>query len=108
MDSRKDRIYSEVESILSFLNTDNKKWKSFESNVNRRLGNVVANLRQEIPGLNEIDVKLFCYSIIKLDAETISTITGLTTSNIYSRKSRLKDRIASSNSVHKDEFLLFF
>lgn len=108
LDSRKERIYSEVESILSFLNTDNKKWKSFESNVNKRLGNVMANLRQEIPDLNEIDVRLFCYSIIKLDAETVSTITGLTTSNIYSRKSRLKDKIASSNSVHKEEFLLFF
>ena len=59
-------------------------------------------------GLSETDVRLFCYSIIKLDGETISSITGLTPSNIYSRKFRLKERILAENPGHKDEFLLFF
>lgn len=108
LDSKKDKIYSEVESILSFIKTDHKKWKPFESRINKNLDNIVAKLRQEIPDLNEADVKLFCYSIIKLDAETISTITGLSTSNIYSRKSRLKEKIISINPAHKAEFLLFF
>lgn len=108
LDSRKDRIYAEVESILSFINGDDKKWKSFECRINKSLDNIVAKLRQELPGLSEVDVRLFCYFIIKIDAETISTITGLTTSNIYSHKSRLKDKIISMNPTHKDEFLLFF
>lgn len=108
LDSKKDRIYAEVESILSFINSDDKKWKSFESRINKSLNNVVAKLRQELPGTSDVDVRLFCYSIIKLDAETISTITGLTTSNIYSHKSRLKDKIISANPAHKEEFLLFF
>lgn len=108
LDSKKDRIYAEVESILSFINSDDKKWKSFEGRINKSLNNVVAKLRQELPETSDVDVRLFCYSIIKLDAETISTITGLTTSNIYSHKSRLKDKIISTNPAHKEEFLLFF
>lgn len=108
LSSRKDRIYAEVESIISFINSDEETWKIFEHRIDRALDNIVLKLRSEMDGLSETDVRLFCYSIIKLDGETISSITGLTPSNIYTRKFRLKERILAENPGHKDEFLLFF
>lgn len=108
LNSRKDRIYAKVESIISFINTDEDSWKSFESKIDRSLDGIVTKLRTELNGVSETDVKLFCYSIIRLDGESISSITGLTTSNLYSRKSRLKDRILTENPPHKEEFLMFF
>ena len=65
----------------------------------------VLKLRKQFPKFKPADIDLLCYIYAGFSAQIISVITGDSVSNIYNRKSRLKARIAASDSSEKDFFI---
>jgi hypothetical protein len=73
--------------------------------INQDLDDIMVNLRSEMPKFKEIDYILFSYIIIGFDAAVISQLTGVSESNIYAHKRRIRLRIQDSHPPHEEQFL---
>ena len=54
------------------------------------------------------DARFICYSIVGFDTNTISMLLGISPANVYTRRSRLKDRIRHLESPYKDQYQMCF
>lgn len=54
------------------------------------------------------DARFICYSIVGFDTNTISMLLGISPANVYTRRSRLKDRIRHLESPYKDQYQMYF
>ena len=79
--------------------------KELEEIVNTVNDNIIVKLRKQFPKFKPADIDLLCYIYAGFSAQIISVIIGDSVSNIYNRKSRLKARIAASDSAEKDFFI---
>lgn len=82
------------------------EYLTIEDFVNRNNGNIVANLRSDLPKLKAVDYALFTFTVIGFSISTISTLLGENdVSKVYSRKRRLKDRISGLDSDCRERYL---
>jgi len=77
----------------------------FEEMLNKDLDNVMTNIRKDFPRFKELDFVIFSYMAVGFDATTISNLTGESISNIYTRKSRIRQKISASSTPNKDLYL---
>ena len=82
---------------LEFFSSPNKS-EEREKFINEKTGGVLSALREDFPKLKDIDYQLIEYMILGFDATLICMITGLSTNNYYTRKSRLKEKILETDS----------
>lgn len=94
----KERIYNKVNKIVNTIYNGSGKNSEFETKINSCLDNVMQKLRIDFPKFKEEDFRLLSYVIAGFEAKTISMIMDQSTSNIYSRKSRMKEKILSANT----------
>ena len=64
-----------------------------------------ARMRAQFPKFKESDFDLLRYIYAGFSAQVISVLTGETLTNVYTRKSRLRARIAASQSPDAAFFL---
>lgn len=98
-------MYGKVTSLIEDLRSDKKSQKKIEQMINQDLDDIMVNLRSEMPKFKEIDYILFSYIIIGFDAAVISQLTGVSESNIYAHKRRIRLRIQDSHPPHEEQFL---
>ena len=98
-------MYDKVTSLIEDLRSDKKSQKKIEQMINQDLDDIMVNLRSEMPKFKEIDYILFSYIIIGFDAAVISQLTGVSESNIYAHKRRIRLRIQDSHPPHEEQFL---
>ncbi len=98
----KEEIYTKVRKEIEQLSTDKKFLAQLEQIVNDYKGNIMKITRDEMTGFTEMEFRLLCFFYAGFSAKAISIYTNDSVSNIYSKKSRLKSRIAQSNSSQKD------
>ena len=98
-------VYSKVVSLINDFRNDYEDWQKFESILNADLDNIIANLRNEIPKVKQMDVSIFCFMILGFDVTTISHLLNVSMNTIYIRKSRLRQRIEELSPAHYHQFL---
>lgn len=98
-------IYHSVQNQIAFFIGDEKLQSRLESQINRDLNNIIRHLRSDLPDLSPKDVRFLCYCIIGLDPGIIGTLLDMNLSNVYTRKSRFKDKIRAIESPYKDDYL---
>ena len=76
--------------------------------LNRERDDIIKRLRLEMPKLKEVDYVLFCYYLVGFDAMIISRFIGMSESNIYAHKRRLRIKIEKANPQHRDLFFEVF
>lgn len=96
-ESTRQRYLQRLEQQLAFFSSQERKDER-ETFINQRTGGVLALLRKDFPTMRETDFQILAYIVLGFDAALICMITGLTASNYYTRKSRLKEKILGSNS----------
>lgn len=101
----KDAIYRQVTKEIEKLSKDKKYLIQLESIVNKYKDNVMQITREVLPELSEMDLRILCYFFAGFSAKAISIFTNNSTGNIYVKKGRLKERISSLESAHKDIIL---
>ena len=101
----KDAIYRQVTKEIEKLSKDKKYLLQLESIVNKYKDNVMQITREVLPELSEMDLRILCYFFAGFSAKAISIFTNNSTGNIYVKKGRLKERISSLESAHKDIIL---
>lgn len=101
---QQERIYRKVKSVIDDLSNNQKTLDDLEDIVNKCRNNRMARLREDMPELKEKDFKLACYLFAGFSNRIICVFTGDTIENVYKRKSRLKAKIAASNTLSRDAF----
>lgn len=102
---RKDAIIHKVEDLIAYISDDDRLHARFEEQINGDLDNVIRRLKADLGGVDQKESRFICYCIVGFDPEMIATILGLSLSNVYTKKSRLKERIRNLDSQYKDEYL---
>lgn len=102
---KKDVIYYRVEHLISSISDDDKLFARFESQINQDLGDIVIHLKEDLRNLDKRDERFICYLIAGLDSQTIASLLNLSLSNVYTKKSRLRDRIKKMDSKYKDDYM---
>jgi len=93
-------VYNEIKNIIERFK-EKKTHVELEQLVNKYYGNVMEILRKEVPNLNEEDYRQLCYHYAGFSGKLISLLLEKSQSNVYMRKSRLKERIEQSKSPQK-------
>jgi hypothetical protein len=101
---QKDAIYLKVQYILSNISSDDQLHAQFESQINRDLDGIIDHLKADLGELNRTDERLLCYMIAGFDSSTIAAIFDLSLGSVYTRKSRLKERIRQLDSPYKEQY----
>ena len=98
----KDQIYRKVKEMLSYISDDKELHAQFEAQIDKRLDNIISHLKADLGEMSQLDERFLCYTIVGFDSRTIATLLGLSLSNVYTKKSRLKDRIYELDSPYKE------
>ena len=102
---KKEFIVRRVESIIACISDDNTLHMHFENQINKDLNNIVKRLKADLGDVSKMDSRFICYCIVGFDPELISSVLGLSISNVYTKKSRLKERIRGLDTPYKEEYL---
>ncbi|MBQ8221593.1 MAG: tetratricopeptide repeat protein [Bacteroidaceae bacterium] len=106
-ESKADReaIYQKVKKAIDRMAGNRKEMQELESIVNEYCDNAMAHIHAELPELPYDDTVLLCYIYAGFSAKAIHLFTKNSISNIYSRKSRLRDYIKQSDAPHRQQLL---
>lgn len=75
--------------------------------INLHFNNVLVHLEDDLPNIGADNFRLFCYLAVGFDNDLIARLLGLRQKGIlYSRKTRLKNRIRRTCSPYKDYYLI--
>ncbi|MBQ3742898.1 MAG: hypothetical protein IJU08_03520 [Bacteroidales bacterium] len=101
----KDQIYRKVKDMLEYISDDKNLHAQFEAQIDKRLDNIVSHLKADLGEMSQLDERFLCYTIVGFDSRTIATLLGLSLANVYTKKSRLKDRIYELDSPYKEFYV---
>lgn len=101
---QQEHIYCKVKSVIDDLSNNKTTLDELEDIVNKCRDNKMARLRKDMPELKEKDFKLACYLFAGSSNRIICIFTGDSIENVYKRKSRLKAKIAASNTPSRGTF----
>ncbi|MGN0213730.1 MAG: hypothetical protein ACI4AH_02845 [Muribaculaceae bacterium] len=97
----------EMKNIIVKFSEDEKTLQELEDTVNRCCNNVMSIVRTEVPNLGEEDYRQLCYHFVGFSGKLISILLNIGLTNVYTRKSRLKEKIMLSDAEHKDLILVY-
>lgn len=103
-DSR-DIVYYRVKQLISSIIEDDDRHAEFEAQVNKDLDNILIHLKADFGDINKKDERFICYLVAGFDAQTIASIMNLTLSNVYTKKSRIRNKISLLDSPYKNDYL---
>ena len=105
--SKADReaIYQKVKKAIDRMAGNRREMKELEEIVNEYCDNAMTYVHTELPELPYDDTVLLCYIYAGFSAKAIHHFTKNSISNIYSRKSRLRDYIRQSGAPHSQQLL---
>ena len=87
-------LYRRVCDTLKDIDGDSKGFRRLQDYIEDHLGRPIASLRQDIPSLDEKDIRLFCYLVIGYDAPLIAALMDIgKDSTVHGWKNRLITRI---------------
>lgn len=103
--TQQESLYRQVKQFFDNLSSDTETRRELEHMVNALNEDILVKLREQFPKIKSADIDLLCYIYAGFSAQIISVIVGDSVSNIYTRKSRLKARIARSEAPDRDLFV---
>lgn len=101
----KDAIYTQVRNEIEKLQSNRKHIMQLEKIINLYMDNVVARIRETVPQMTEMEIRLCCFFLAGFSAKAISVFTNDSIGNIYMKKVRMKTKISESDSKDKDVIL---
>ena len=104
----KDAIYTQVRNEIEKLQSNRKHIMQLEKIINLYMDNVVARIRETVPQMTEMEIRLCCFYLAGFSAKAISVFTNDSIGNIYMKKVRMKAKISESDSKDKDVILEYF
>lgn len=105
-DSEKIRLtlYNEVEKQILHLR-DKESLEELETIVNTYLDNILVKVRQQLPELKTTDLHFLIYLFAGFSPRAVCIFSDIKIKNFYNRRSRLKERILSSEAPDREWFV---
>ncbi len=101
-----DQLIRALRNMLRKQSMSRSKQQAFETMLNQELNDVMSLYRKDYPGQKEEEYRLVSYFFAGFDVPTICTLVGNKTKQaIYSKKSKLKQKIAKGSSPNKKQFI---
>lgn len=97
------KVMDEIKAIKS-----KKNITSIVNSVNRYRDNIVTRFSNQLPQLVKEDAEFIALVFAGLAPSTISILLDMNLKTIYSKRSRMAERIKNSNAPDKTEFLSYF
>ena len=102
----KEKFSEIINNVIGKITPGGDEYGALEQIINDNNDNIVADFRNELPGLKDADYALFSYTILGFSVTSISILLHENNvNNVYNRKRRLKDKIAAIDSNRKNEYL---
>lgn len=101
------QIISKMTEIIGNF-TDKSNLVKIEEYVDANTSGMYSSFKQEFFDVNEENRRLFLYLCLGFTSRTISVFLNQNISVVYTKKSRLKNRIASSSASRKEDYLSMF
>ena len=102
---QKEAVYRRVQDLLSNISADDQLHAQFEAQINHDLDGIIDHLKADLGQMSPTDERFLCYMIAGFDSSTISSILGLSLGNVYTKRSRLKERIRQLDSRYREQYL---
>ena len=99
-----DYLYRRVERLIAYI-SDDRLHGRFEEQIDRDLNDIVRHLKADLGIVDKRESRFICYCIVGFDPQMIGTMLGMSLSNVYSKKSRLKKKIRELDSPYKEYYL---
>ena len=101
-------VYYQLSQLIKDIRLDKKGQHAFETRVNRDLDDIMKHFREDFPKYHEDTYRFISYVFAGFDATTIRLLTGMASeAAVHTKKSGIKKAILASDSLHKDQYLLF-
>lgn len=96
-------LYKRVEDEINRLRTP-QSLHLIEEAVNRYRDGIIARLRAQLPQLKPADITFITLIYAGFSPRAVCLLAGLSLKNYYTKRSRLRDRIAASTAPDRDSF----
>lgn len=103
----KDIIFRKVKQEVEALIADEHLFDDLTLLVDSTYDKLMTRFKTDLPGISKDDCKLFILHVIGFSGLTISIFLNIKISTLYTRKSRLKQKILELDSQYKNEYLSF-
>ena len=97
-------LYKEVKEIISRFENP-KTLTELEEIINRYKNNLMQKFRDDFPSLSNDEYQQACYHYAGFSPKFISLLMHQKYPTIYKRRTRIKEKIMASDSVHKEELI---
>ena len=105
-ESAKTRISEQIDKLINELSTKSKTLKELETFADDYLGGIITSFKKDFPKIKREDYLVFLYSLLGFSIMSIAFIIGESNvQNVYSRKKRLKGKIANSDAERREEYI---
>ncbi len=98
-------IIRRVENIIAYISADENMHTHFENMINNDLNGIMMRLKGDLGDIDRQYRRFICYCIAGFPPELIGAILGMSVSNVYTKRSRLRERIKRLDSPYKEEYL---
>lgn len=103
-DRNKEYVYSRVRDLASVIYDSNQK--KLELMINENMDNLMTKLRKDLPTATASDYRFMALWLLGFDAKIIARVMGYAVSSVYTKRSRLKERISAISSENKEIYLM--
>lgn len=100
----RNSIVKDVEAEIHKMTTAKSK-NELEKLLNQGKNNIMFNLQEEFPSLSKSDIEFLLWNFAGFSAKTICFFCGMTSTNYYTKRRRLREKFAASNAPHKDLYI---
>lgn len=102
------KIYKETMTLLKKFQEGGDNIKDLINFVNNKSDNLYQTFCNENTNLNDVEKRLFLYILLGFSTITISVFLGLSTNQVYAKKTYLKSKIKKNGGENTERFLHFF
>lgn len=100
------QLINKLKKQVQKLSLDKAKQREFEAMLNQELNGAMIHYREAFPGQSEQEYRFISFLFAGFDVPTICALVGDKSKQaVYSKKSKLKKKIAKGDSPYKEQFL---
>ena len=78
--------------------------KELEDKLNKEIDNIMLHLRDDFSKFKEKDFLFLAYMIIGFDVTQISIVLDMSIGAVYTKRFRLREKVATAHSKHKEQY----
>ena len=102
----KSTMFSRVKDELNKI-TSKKSMRDIEKLVDDSLGGVLSRFHNQVPDIDDNDITFIALNIARLSPRAICLFLDIKVKTVYSKRKRLKDKIAASNATDKEQLIRY-